>query len=127
MKTEESQLARDVLTNFIESGWYRDFATNVDYTRIESNGDDNLEINNVKFEEFDESTGQPLEPRRVFEITPVKVLKAMRKIASDATNLNSDIRGRVKEAIDELDYGNLDAETDSCIVQVAAFGEVVYG
>jgi hypothetical protein len=124
MNQEEQTLARDVLTNFVESGWSQWFM-NLDYTRLPE--DQDLFITEVKFEEFDEGTMQPLVPRRVFHITEVKVLKAMRKIASDATNVNTDIQDRIKEALKEQEYANLDAETDDCIIQVAAFGELVYG
>jgi hypothetical protein len=125
MNTEEKQIAWDVMTNFVESG-YSQWFMNLDYTRKDVEADE-LDIINLKFEEYDEDTMTPVEPRRVFEITETKVIKAMRKIASDATNLNTDIIDRVKEALADQDYGNLDAETDDCIIQVAAFGEVVYG
>lgn len=125
MNAEEKQLAWDVMTNFVESGWSQWFM-NLDYTRKDVEADE-LDIINLKFEEYDEDTMTPVEPRRVIEITPVKVIKAMRKIAMDATNLNTNITDRVKESLEEQNYLDLDAETDDCIVQVAAFGEVVYG
>jgi hypothetical protein len=125
MNTEEKQLAWDVMTNFVESA-YSQWYMNLEYTRKDVDADE-LDIINIKFEEYDEDTMTPVEPRRVFEITEVKVIKAMRKIASDATNLNTDITDRVKEALADQDYANLDAETDDCIVQIAAFGELVYG
>ena len=125
MNAEEKQLAWDVMTNFVESGWPQWFM-NLEYQRKDVEADE-LDIIELKFEEFDEETMQPLEPRRVFHITETKVIKAMRKIASDATNLNEDIVDRIKEALEDQDYANLDAETDDCIIQVAAFGEVVYG
>lgn len=125
MNTEQKQLAWDVMTNFVESGWSQ-WHMNLDYKRKDVEADE-LDIISLEFEEFDEDTMTPVEPRRVFEITEVKVIKAMRKIASEATNINTEITDRIKEALAEGDYANLDAETDDCIVQVAAFGEVVYG
>jgi hypothetical protein len=125
MNTEETQIARDVMTNFVESG-YSQWFMNLDYTRKDVEADE-LDVINLKFEEYDEGSMEPVEPRRVFEITETKVIKAMRKIASDATNINSEITDRIKEALGDQDYANLDAETDDCIIQVAAFGEVVYG
>lgn len=125
MNAEETQIAFDVMTNFVESGWSQ-WHMNLDYNRKDVEADE-LDIVLLTFEEYDEDSMMPVEPRKVFTITPVKVIKAMRKIASDATNLNSSIVDRIKEALEDQDYANLDAETDDCIIQVAAFGEVVYG
>lgn len=125
MNAELKQLSWDVMTNFVESR-YSSWFMNLDYKRKDVEADE-LDIISLEFEEYDEGTMQPLEPRRVFEITEVKVIKAMRKIASDATNLNSELVDRIKEALDEENYCDLDAETDDCIIQIAAFGELVYG
>lgn len=125
MNAEETQIARDVMTNFVESGWSQWFM-NLDYTRKDVEADE-LDIINLKFEEFDEGTMQPLEPRRVFEITEEKVIRAMRTITMTDFRINDDLKRRIYEALSEEDYLNLDAETDDCIIQVAAFGQLVYG
>lgn len=124
MNEETQTLARDVLTNFVESGWSQWFM-NLDYTRLPE--DQDLFITEVKFEEFDESTMEPIEPRRVFHIKEEDVIGAMMKISYGLTNINEELSGRISEAMREQNYCNLDAETDDCIIQVAAFGEVVYG
>lgn len=121
---ELTTLARDVLTDFVESG-YSQWFMNLEYNRLPE--DQDLFITEVRFEEYDEGTMTPVEPRRVFTITETKVIKAMRKIAMEAVDIRSDLRDRIKEALHDENYANLDAETDDCIVQVAAFGELVYG
>lgn len=123
------ELSYDVLTNFVESR-YSSWFCNLDYDRKNVEADE-LEITNVSFEEYDEGTGRPLVDddgnRRVFVITHKQVQAAMKKIASGETNVAESLAARIRESYRERDYLNLDAETDDCIIQVAAFGELVYG
>lgn len=121
---EKTQLAYDVLTNFVESR-YSQWFMNLDYKRLDVEAD-LLDITEVSFEEFDEETMQPLEPRKVFVINPDKVIRAMNTIANGDLVMG-EIQNRIYEALVEEDYLNLDAETDDCIIQVACFGTLVYG
>lgn len=123
MNKEKVQLARDVLTNFVESG-YSQWFMNLDYNRLPE--DQDLWITKVSFEEFDEDTMTPVEPRKVFTITEADVIKAMRTICHGDL-IASTLQARIHEALTEEEYANLDAETDDCIIQIAAFGELVYG
>lgn len=122
-------LSHDVMTNFVESGWSQWFC-NLEYKRKDVEADE-LEIIELSFEEYDEGTGEPLTDddgnRKVYVITHKQIRDAMKKIAAGESNLNSELTDRIKEAVRDRNYANLDAETDDCIVQVAAFGEVVYG
>lgn len=131
MNDDRKQLALDVMTNAIETGA-------VGYWAIMSESPERLPLDDgipgdickVLLEEFDESTGQPIEPRRVYEITPQKVISAMKKISSDAIRINSALQNRIKVMLDANDYcegEGGDAESDEVILQVACFGEIVYG
>lgn len=123
------ELSYDVMTNFVESR-YSSWFCNLDYNRKDVEADE-LEIINLSFEEFDEGTGEPLTDddgnRKVFVITHKNIQAAMKKITDGEVFINDDLRRRIKESYREREYIDLDAETDDCIVQVAAFGELVYG
>lgn len=125
MNAEKKQLAWDIMTNFVESG-YSQWFMNLDYKRKDVEADE-LDITELSFEEFDEDTMKPIEPRRVYQITPVLVLSAMSKIALGKISINDELAKRISESLADEDYLDLDAETDDCIIQVAAFGELVYG
>lgn len=123
MNKEKTILARDILTNFVESG-YSQWFMHLDYDRLPE--DQDLFITRVEFEEFDEDTMTPVEPRKVFNITEADVIKAMKTIVNGDL-ISSVLKARIHEALKEEEYANLDAETDDCIIQIAAFGELVYG
>lgn len=125
MNAEKKQLAWDIMTNFVESR-YSSWFMNLDYKRKDVEADE-LDIVSLEFEEFDEDTMTPVEPRRVFQIDQAKVIKAMRTITMTDFRINDELKRRIYEALSEEDYLDLDAETDDCIIQVAAFGELVYG
>ena len=123
------QLSRDVMTNFVESR-YSDWFMNLDYKREDVEAD-LLDITQVSFEEFDEGTMEPLVDedgnRRVYVITHKQIQLAMKRIAEGQTNVASDIAELIKDSYKAREYLDLDALTDDCIVQVAAFGQLVYG
>jgi len=125
LKQQEEQITFDVMTNFVESG-YSQWFMNLDYKRKDVEADE-LDIIELSFEEFDEDTMQPLEPRRVFTITPDKVIAAMRKISNGEVEISPSIQERIHESLVDRDYANMDAETDDCIIQVACFDALVYG
>jgi hypothetical protein len=125
LKQPEEQITFDVMTNFVESG-YSQWFMNLDYKRKDVEADE-LDITEVSFEEFDEDTMRPLEPRRVFVITPDKVIAAMRKISNGEVEISPSTQERIHEALVDRDYANMDAETDDCIIQVACFDALVYG
>lgn len=121
-------LSYDVMTNFVESG-YSSWFTNLEYQRKDVDADE-LEIINLSLEAA-EDDGEPVVDddgtRTVYVITHKQIREAMLKITKGDTNLNEELTSRIAQAVKERNYCNLDAETDDCIVQVACFGEVVYG
>jgi len=129
LKQQEEQIAFDVMTNFVESG-YSQWFMNLDYKRKDVEADE-LDIIEMSFEEFDEGTMQPLLDddgnRHVFTITPEKVIAAMQKISNGDVEISPTVQARIHESLVDRDYANMDAETDDCIVQVACFGTLVYG
>ena len=68
----------------------------------------------------------------VFYLTPAKVKQAIVEVA-DGKHTNREIAGYVQSAFqywtaeDGIDCGDIDASAADCIVQVACFGEVIYG
>ncbi len=129
MKQELLQITRDVMTNFVESG-YPQWFMNLDYKREDVDAD-LLDITELRFEEFDEDTMQPLLDekgnRHVFTITSEKVLAAMKRISNGEVEISPNVQERIHESLVDQDYANLDAETDDCIIQVACFDSLVYG
>lgn len=129
LKQQEEQITFDVMTNFVESG-YSQWFMNLDYTRKDVEADE-LDIIELSFEEYDEDTMTPLVDekgnRTVITMNPPKIYAAMQKISNGEVSINPSIQARIHEALVDRDYANLDAETDDCIVQVAAFGTLVYG
>lgn len=127
MKQAAKELALDILTNAVETGAIGYYTTNQEWSR--NDGMDGTFISILKFEELNESTQEPMEPRKVYTITPEKIIAAMERIAVEklvAPELHKTITG-MWATNDYLAGVGGDAETDSCIVQVAAFGEVRYG
>lgn len=56
-----------------------------------------------------------------------KLADAMVKIGTGKVEISSDRRDMITEALMESDAGMIDADLADCIVQVAAFGEIVFG
>lgn len=123
------ELSYDVMTNFVESR-YSQWFINLDYNRKNVEADE-LEIINLSFEEYDEETMQPLVDddgnRKVYVITHKQIQVAMKKIAAGESNVNEHTAKLIADSYKAREYLDLDAETDDCILQVAAFGELVYG
>lgn len=68
----------------------------------------------------------------VFYLTPAKIRQAIVEVA-EGKHTNDTVRDYVRSAFDYwtpedgIDCGDIDADAADCIVQVACFGEVVYG
>jgi len=56
-----------------------------------------------------------------------RIADAMVKIGTGAVEISSDRRDTITEALMESDAGMIDADLADCIMQVAAFGEIVFG
>lgn len=121
------ELARDILTNAVETGAIGYWTCEVEWDR--NDGVDGEMITEIRFEVLDENTQEPIEPRRVYTITEEKVIEAMKTIAIE-DNINPDLHKRITgmwAADDYLAGQGGDAESDDAIVQVAALGKVTFG
>lgn len=121
MDDELKQLTMDVMTNFIESG-YSQWPLVQDYTRCYPDDDDIGWIDQLIIS----STDDDLNPQWKI-IGPDEIANAMIRISLGATNVNSSLERIIAESLTAKEYIDLDAETDDCIVQIAVFGELVYG
>lgn len=63
----------------------------------------------------------------IYEITKDDVEKAMGKIMENKVEISASIRSDVTSAIKEDDYGYIDSYAADAIIQIACFGEIVYG
>lgn len=121
------ELARDILTNAIEAPAIHYWTCEVEWDR--NDGVDGEMITEIRFEVLDESTGGPVEPRKVYTVNEEKVIEAMKTIAIE-DNINSDLHKRITGMWASDDYcagQGGDAESDDVIVQVAALGRVTFG
>ena len=121
------ELARDVLTNAIETGAIHYWTINRDWER--KDGVDGEMITRISFEVLDENTMAPVEPRVVYTITEEKVIEAMKTIAIENA-INPDLHKRITGMWASDDYlagEGGDSESDDVIVQVAALGRVTFG
>jgi hypothetical protein len=60
-------------------------------------------------------------------ITLADIRKAVNSIVSDATQVAGDIQDDLRLAISERDLGQVDGYAADAILQVATYGEIVYG
>ena len=67
------------------------------------------------------------EGARDFIITYTDIVEAMMKLASGEVAIRSDIREAIGEAFINYDESDLDGEVADVIIQVACFGDVIYG
>lgn len=121
------ELARDVMTNAIESCAINYWATNLEWFR--EDGEDGEMITKIHLEVLDESTGEPVEPRSLYTVTEETVIDAMKKIAMTGSvrpELHKLITG-MWAADDYLAGVGGDAETDDVIMQFATVGELTFG
>lgn len=74
--------------------------------------------------EREEGSGE----ENVYTINAANITEAIQKFLDENQHMaNNTITGYVRRAVQENDPGMIDADAADCIVQVAAFGTVVYG
>lgn len=62
------------------------------------------------------------------EVTPDVLAQGFSKVRNDASlKINKGLRRTLLTAYDECDAGDIDAEGADVLVQIALFGEIVYG
>lgn len=119
------ELARDILTNAVETGAIMYWTTNQDWDRDE---EDHM-IVRLRFEVRDENTGGPVEPRVVYHIDEPQIIEAMKTIAIENA-INPDLHKRITGMWASDDYlagQGGDSESDDVIVQVAALKRLTFG
>lgn len=67
------------------------------------------------------------EGSRSFTLTYTDIVRAMMKLATGEVAIRSDIREAINEAFINYEESDLDGEVADVIVQVACFGDVIYG
>jgi len=74
--------------------------------------------------ERDEGSGEV----NVYTINATNITEAIQKFLDENSHMaNNTITGYIRRAVQENDPGMIDGDAADCIVQVAAFGSVVYG
>lgn len=63
----------------------------------------------------------------LYEVTKADAEKAMVLIAEGKVTVCDSIRADIRAAIKEDDYGNVDGYAADAIIQIACFGELIYG
>lgn len=115
------QLLLDVLTTAVEGGinYWADF---VSVSRLQPD----LSVNNVRLRPREEDAELAVDDE-VFQITHLRIGQAMQLVVSGDVLVRDDIRRAVLHAIADPDNADIDAEAADVLVQVACFGEIVYG
>lgn len=119
------ELARDILTNAVETGAISYWTTNLDWRR----DDEDHMIIRIRFEVLDEDTQKPVEPRVVYHIDEAQIIRAMKAIVV-ADNINPELHRRITgmwAADDYLAGQGGDSESDDVIVQFAALKRLTFG
>lgn len=93
-----------------------------DVEEIRVNGEHWTEVLIREDEEFDDD-----EDRKVYTINAENIIPAIQRFLTDDPPANKRITGYIRQAVQENDPGMIDADAADCIVQVAAFGQLVYG
>lgn len=62
-----------------------------------------------------------------YTLTREQIEQAMLDLWTGKISIRSDIQNSIRWAIFEKEYGEIDANAADCIIQAAAFQEIVYG
>jgi hypothetical protein len=117
-EADKRQFLLDVMCTAIEGG-ITGWARARDIERTASEGD----YLSFKVRDAEDST----DPWH--DITPEKIEEAIAKIGDPSCDVKAaaDYRDQITAAYADLDAGNIDGELADIIVQVAAYGEVIFG
>lgn len=74
-----------------------------------------------------EGDGGGDEDGKVYTINAENIIPAIQRFLTDDPPANKQITGYIRQAVQENDPGMIDADAADCIVQIAAFGQLVYG
>ncbi|GAA4660268.1 hypothetical protein [Arthrobacter cryoconiti] len=117
-------LSADVLTNAVESGASETWAIFHRITRREEDGF----ITEVELEPRHNGYQPTLEQHPRIIIDGAKILDSMQRISAGETRMAQNLRTRIQQSLESGDscQGDLDAETDDCILQLSALGKLTY-
>lgn len=62
-----------------------------------------------------------------YTVTPADIIQAMQKVKAGEVRINSEMAGRITADLGYEEYTNGDALTDDALVQIAAFGRIIFG
>ena len=120
LEVSRAQFLSDILHTSIEGG--------IDYWALYRNAGlhgDNLMSIQLR---PDEPSFNRFDPRDDWqEINIEKVADAITKICTGTVRISKDRQDTISTALLANDAGMIDADLADCIVQVAAFGEIVFG
>lgn len=132
MNEKQRQLALDVMTNAVETGAIGYWATMHERpTRVKLEDGEIGDIESFKIIDT-EADSYDSENQMAYLVEPNSILAAMEKIMKGEASVRSDLRQNIGVMYLLEDYcadgvPGGDAETDDVIVQIACFGELVYG
>ena len=117
-KTEREEFLDDVTTTALEGGiGYWSVCSSYKWKDVP----ETVAI----IEEFDEGTGEPFGDK--IRVDRALIEKGIKEILSGDTNTGQHMVKMVAVASVTNDAGDVDADVADCIVQVGAFGKLVYG
>jgi len=116
-KTDREQFLDDVITTAIEGGiGYWSVCSAYEWKGVPAR---------AQIQEFDEGTGEEYGP--LLEVDRALIEKGIKEILSGESNTGQHMVKMVAVASVTNDAGDVDADVADCIVQVGAFGKLVYG
>ena len=62
-----------------------------------------------------------------YTVTPADIIEAMEKVKAGEVRINSEMAGRITADLGCEEYVCGDALTDDALVQIAAFGRIIFG
>jgi hypothetical protein len=118
MTPEQKQFLHDVMTDAYESG--------IGYWAAARNRKRDSDLNYLEYEVAE--AGDYDEVNRTWHrITPEVIDAAIQKILSGKVQIRRDIAAQFVGYPGNIDNCDYDAEGADCAVQIAAFGEIVFG
>lgn len=118
--TVSDQLLRDTLTIAIEGG-VNYWAKGRRFERLP-----NLEYVSCEIAELADEGSEPVKPG-YHRVGPEALTRGFQLALTPGIQLNSAIRAAIASAVAEDDGGQIDASAADVIVQLAIFGDIVYG
>lgn len=120
-------LTTDVLTIAVEGGiayWVNEEIHDKRIKGVKIGRNKELDVLSITFAQIDKMDKQPAAD---FILTRGLIREAMNKIHRGEVAINPDIRDWVATALRDNDASGIDADAADAIVQIAIYGEIVFG